>query len=119
VNIIADEGVDAQIVSALRSAGHPVLYVAELAPGISDEDVLGRSRRSGSLLLTADKDFGELVFRQRLLHSGILLIRLGGVSPDEKARLVASVVAEYGLKLEGSFAVLTPHSFRIRRPARI
>ena len=51
----------------------------ELDPGIDDEAVLLQSRQSNAILLTADKDFGELVFRQHLLHSGILLIRIAGL----------------------------------------
>ena len=85
MKIVADESVDKQIVDRLRADGHEVLFVAELDPGIDDETVLLRSRQSSALLLTADKDFGELVFRQRLLHSGVLLIRLAGLTPDRKA----------------------------------
>jgi predicted nuclease of predicted toxin-antitoxin system len=93
VKIVADESVDKQIVDKLRSQGYDVLYVAELAPGIDDEAVLLQSREWNALLLTADKDFGDLVFRQRLLHSGVLLIRLAGLTPDEKASTVAAVFA--------------------------
>jgi len=46
--------------------------------------------------LTADKDFGELVFRQRLLHSGIVLIRLAGLKPETKAELVVTAFAGVG-----------------------
>ncbi|WP_295445761.1 DUF5615 family PIN-like protein [uncultured Thiodictyon sp.] len=70
MNLVADENVDAAIVSALRDAGHVVTYVRELDPGIDDERVLRLADSERALLLTSDKDFGELVFRQRLLHSG-------------------------------------------------
>jgi predicted nuclease of predicted toxin-antitoxin system len=66
VKIVADENVDKQIVGRLRANGYEVLYVAELDPRIDDEAVLLRSRQTDAILLTADKDFGELVFRQRL-----------------------------------------------------
>jgi len=64
VNLLADEGVDRQIVARLRRDGHNVRYVAEMSPGIPDEAVLDAANRGEALLLTADKDFGELVFRQ-------------------------------------------------------
>jgi predicted nuclease of predicted toxin-antitoxin system len=78
VIFLADEGVDRQIVERLRLDGHEVsyVYVAEMAPGIMDEVVLSESRNSESVLITADKDFGELVFRQRQALTGVLLIRL-------------------------------------------
>jgi predicted nuclease of predicted toxin-antitoxin system len=86
VKIVADEGVDKQIVDRLRSEGHDVLFIAELEPGIDDDTVLMRSRKSDAVLLTADKDFGELVFRQRLLHSGVVLIRACGSWDGNQSR---------------------------------
>lgn len=59
----ADEGVDFHVVSFLRKEGHDVRYVAELEPGISDENVLEIANDELRKLLTTDKDFGELVFR--------------------------------------------------------
>ena len=64
MKLVADESVDAQIVEGLRTSGHEVIYFAELAPGTEDRDVLAVANGSQALLLTADKDFGELVFRQ-------------------------------------------------------
>jgi predicted nuclease of predicted toxin-antitoxin system len=75
VNFVADESVDQQIVERLRREGHIIQYMVEIGPGTSDEDVLGLARREGSILLTADKDFGEMVFRQRQITSGVLFIR--------------------------------------------
>lgn len=69
MNLVADENVDAGIVSALRDAGHAVHYVRELDPGIDDQQALRLAESQRALLLTSEKDFGELVFRQRLLHS--------------------------------------------------
>jgi predicted nuclease of predicted toxin-antitoxin system len=63
MKIVADEGVDRQVVEALRGENHDVTYIAELAPGISDEEVLQLANERDALLLTTDKDFGELVFR--------------------------------------------------------
>ena len=60
MTFLADEGVDRQIVERLRLDGHEVFYVAEMAPGIMDEVVLSEGRNSESVLITADKDFGEL-----------------------------------------------------------
>ncbi len=63
MNLMADECVDQQIVDRLRGEGHKVLYIAEMAPSIPDEKVLENANQNNALLLTADKDFGELVFR--------------------------------------------------------
>ena len=72
---MADESVDQPVVDRLREDGHHVLAVAEMPPSIPDEAVLTLANQQGALLLTADKDFGELVFRQRRVSAGVLLIR--------------------------------------------
>ncbi len=115
MKIVADESVDKQIVDRFRAQGHDVLFVTELDPGIDDETVLLQSRQANAILLTADKDFGELVFRQRLLHSGILLIRFAGLTPGEKAELVAAIFDIYGEELRLGFAVLSKRALRLRR----
>jgi hypothetical protein len=66
-------------------------------------------------LLTADKDFGELIFRRKLAHSGVLLIRLAGLSPAAKALTVARAIQEHGQELYRHFGVLTETTLRIRR----
>ncbi len=60
MNFLADEGVEREIVDALRSQGHDVLYVAEMSPGINDGEVLDLANKASSILITSDKDFGDL-----------------------------------------------------------
>jgi len=114
MNLLADESVDRQIVELLRHDGHNVIYVAELEPGISDETVLLRANEQGALLRTADKDFGELVFRQKLIHHGVVLIRLSGLSNQTKTEIVAEVLRERGAILAKAFSVISPGMIRIR-----
>ena len=80
-----------------------------------DEVVLMESRISASVSITADKDFGELVFRQRQASTGVLLIRLWGLGPAMKAEVVAGAIKKHGQELPGAFAVLSPGNIRIRR----
>ncbi|MGO9260627.1 MAG: DUF5615 family PIN-like protein [Bryobacteraceae bacterium] len=115
MKIIADESVDQQIVVRLRANGHEVLYIAEFDPGTDDETVLGHSRHASAVLPTADKDFGELVFRQHLVHSGVLLVRLAGLNPDSKADLVAATFDRHGEELSAGFAVLSKRTLRLRK----
>lgn len=115
MTFLADEGVDRQIVERLRLDGHQVAYVAEMSPGIMDEVVLMESRISASVLITADKDFGELVFRRRQASTGVLLIRLWGLGPAMKAAVVSGAIQEHGQELPGAFAVLNPGNIRVRR----
>ena len=65
MNFLADEGVDGLIVKKLREDGHDVLYVAEQKSGTSDETVLVTVNREARILITRDKDFGELEYHKR------------------------------------------------------
>jgi predicted nuclease of predicted toxin-antitoxin system len=118
LKIVAHERVDRHIVERLRIDGHDVLFIAELDPGIDDETVLDHSRRSNAVLVTADKDFGELVFRQHLVHSGVLLIRLAGLQPDRKAELVSTTFKQHADELSAGFAVLSRRALRLRKRSR-
>ena len=115
MNFVADEGVDCCIVDRLRQDGHQIWYVAEMAPAISDEAVLGIANREAALLLTADKDFGEMVFRQHRFSGGIILIRLAGLSPAHKADVVAAAVNRHLSELAQGFTVIAPGICRTRR----
>jgi predicted nuclease of predicted toxin-antitoxin system len=115
MRLMADEGVDRQIVARLRQEGHEVLYVAELDPGIDDSFVLERASQSGALLLTADKDFGELVFRQKKAPGGVVLLRLAGLVPDKKAQIVEAFLKDHGDEMVQGFSVISPGHLRIRK----
>ena len=91
-----------------------VLYVAEMEPGIPDEVVLERANQANALLITADKDFGELVFRQRRLSQGVVLLRLAGLDEEAKNTAVLSVLTAHEHELVGAFSVITPKRVRIR-----
>jgi predicted nuclease of predicted toxin-antitoxin system len=114
LKFVADESVDFQIVSRLRTDGHEVLYIAETHSGASDDSVLAQANLQSAVLLTADKDFGDLVFRQRLISSGILLLRIAGLSQDGKAAIVAEAISKHGSAMPGRFTVLTSTTLRIR-----
>ena len=99
----------------VRRDGHTVPFVAEMEPGISDELVLTRANQASAMLLTADKDFGELVFRQSRASLGVILVRLAGLSPDRKAKIVTDAIRTQSDELSKNFAVIMPNSVRIRR----
>ena len=114
MTFVADEGVDSTIVSKLRDEEHRVLYIAEMSPSISDDEVLDRANDLEALLLTEDKDFGELVFRLGRIHGGVILLRLHGLSSELKAKIVAESVQKHGAEMTNTFSVISHSSVRIR-----
>ncbi|HEU0143519.1 MAG TPA: DUF5615 family PIN-like protein [Nitrososphaera sp.] len=118
MNLLADEGVERQIVERLRQDGHTVLYIAEMEPGIPDDVVLERANEITALLMAADKDFGELVFREgRLSSGGVILLRLAGLSAERKAEMVSKVFEERGSEFACAFSVISLGRVRIRPQA--
>ncbi len=115
MKLLADENVDKPVVERLRKDGHIVLYVAEIAPSISDDEVMQRANQEKALLLTADKDFGDLVFRQSRIIYGVVLIRLSGLPSQRKAEMVAKAVKEHAEELYQNFTVISHGAVRIRR----
>ena len=116
MNLVADENVDRGVVERLRRDGHHVDWVAELSPSVPEKDVLRLAAGSGTVPVTEDKDFGELVYRRGLTHAGVMLVRLEGLDNAAKAELVSRVVRDNEAELPGAFVVVTPDSVRLRRP---
>ena len=114
MNLLADENIDRQIVERLRHEGFDVRYIAETDAGISDDEVLDLANRDGSLLLTADKDFGELVFRLKKITVGVVLIRLAGLTPERKGEIVVDTINKHSTELLNAFSVVTIGAIRIR-----
>lgn len=115
MNLLVDENVEREIVDRLRVDGHDTVYVAELSPSITDDEVLDEANTRAALLVTADKDFGELVYRLGRIHTGVVLTRLAGLPPSAKAEAVAGVLRDRAAELVGAFSVISPGAVRIRR----
>jgi len=115
VNFLFDESVDAPIAAGLRAEGHAVVSVWELEPGMRDDAVLAQANQDRAVLVTADKDFGELVFRMGRVHNGVLLIRMAGLTLEKKASIVSAAVREHGWQMQRAFTVVTAGLVRVRR----
>jgi predicted nuclease of predicted toxin-antitoxin system len=115
MHLLADKSVDQPVVERLHADGHEVVAIAEMEPSMADEAVLTMANQRRAVLLTADKDFGELVFRQGRIAAGVLLLRLAGLSPATKATMVSAVVREHGSELPEAFTMVSPGMLRIRR----
>jgi predicted nuclease of predicted toxin-antitoxin system len=94
--------------------GHDVLAVAESIPQASDSVILARAASEGRVVVTNDKDFGELAFRSGQAHAGIVLLRLRDESASNRVRVVTNVLERWAHRLPGSFTVATDGTVRIR-----
>ncbi len=112
--IIADESVDFGIIRVLRQKGHYVISITEDYSGIEDEEVLNIGFKHKGLLITEDKDFGELTFRLKLNHRGVLLIRLGDLPRKERIELASETIHTHISILPDKFSVLNKNGLRIK-----
>jgi predicted nuclease of predicted toxin-antitoxin system len=117
MRFLADENFPRAAVTAIEAAGHDIVWIRTVAPGISDAKVLARAIRERRILLTFDKDFGELAGRSgRAAESGVILFRLPMTrTGDVGAKLAERVVSREDWA--GHFSVIEPGRIRMRRIA--
>ncbi len=119
MKFLANENVEAPVVEALRTAGHDVACVGQVAPGAEDEEVLRLANTESRFVLTNDKDFGELVYREGKVSRGIVLMRLEAEDGLDKAAHVTRILAAIEQRLPGHFAVLREGRVRLRPLRRL
>lgn len=111
---LLNQNADRRFAAYLRDLGHVVTVVGvDHPPGLPDADVLAIGHREGRVIITNDRDFGELGFRQRTPHAGVLYLRL--YSPDfvSKRDRLSAVLTEYADRLD-QFITVTERSVRVR-----
>jgi len=117
LKVLLDSCVSAPAGKALEEAGHDVAQVGDWGVDPGDEEVLERARADGRVLVTLDKDFGELVVVHGQAHAGI--IRLVGLTAQEQGPLAVRVLALYASALEaGALVTAGLHRVRIREAQR-
>ena len=115
MRLLADENLPGGVVRALRDACRDVAWIRTSAPGINDDAVLSLARAEGRVLITFDKDFGDLVWnRGATAGAGVVLFRHVRGRPEA---VVEFVVRTLGLRSdwEEHFSVVTPSEVRMRR----
>lgn len=114
MRLLADENIPRAALSALAHAGHDIASIGKTAPGAPDEDVIARADAERRILLTFDKDFGELAFRAGLSpSSGVILVRFVPTSAEEVAALLTSALASRR-DWAGHFVVIERDRVRLR-----
>ena len=116
MRFVLDQSADAGLAPHLQALGHDATRIAKEYPhGLPDTRVLAIAHSEGRVLITADLDFGDLIFHQRRLHAGVMLFRLGDFAALALwiARL-DHVLAQYSEQLD-QFIVVTRRAVRVRR----
>ncbi len=94
--------------------GHDVLRVQDLDPRLPDDEILSRASADRRLVITMDKDFGELVYLSKQSHAGVLLLRLEEARIGAKLAVVEEIFTNHAADLSGRFSVYQRGRLRIR-----
>lgn len=115
MNLLANENFPLLSVRLLRTAGHDVASVIEDTPGASDEDVLKRASQEKRVMLTFDRDYGELLYRYKSFPpSGILYFRFVPSAAEEPAQILLTIMEEGKVVIPGKFTVIERGRIRQR-----
>jgi len=113
MKFLADESCAGPVIRALLEAGHDVATIAQAAKGAADEQVLERALNEKRVLITEDRDFGELVYARGRSSAGIILVRFHSSARRAKPATVVEAVAKLGSRLQNAFTVVQPGRVRI------
>ena len=115
LRFLADESCDFGVVKALRAEGYDVLALTEITTRSVDREVIAQAYQEKRILLTEDKDFGQLVFASQADMAGVILIRDPGNARKSLQETIVKLVHEKGDEIKHAFVVMQPGHIRVSR----
>lgn len=115
MDFLANENIPLSTIRLLTESGHDVIRVADLMPGASDRQVIEKATNANRIVLTFDRDYGELIYRHKESSvPGVVYFRFTPVSPDEAGRILLDIIKEPKISLTGKFTVIERDRIRQR-----
>ncbi len=111
---VIDVGVGRSVENWLTSQKFSVFSISLINPEMTDVEILQLAFNENAILITMDKDFGELIFKNHSLHTGVLLLRLEDAVAEEKLSAIQNIIPEQLQKLKNNFSVYQNGKLRIR-----
>lgn len=115
MRFLVDECTGSKVARWLRDANHEVFSVFDEARGMTDDDVLTKAFAENRILITNDKDFGEMIFRTRRDHHGVIFLRLDDERAANKIEVLSKLLENYHEKLPEEFVVATETKVRFAK----
>ena len=110
MKFLVDESVGNKFANLLKNTGYDVLFVGDVMPEVEDEKVFAFAESENRILITADKDFGELTFKLKLRINGVIFFRTLTRNPEKQFEMVKDILN----KAEGKFIVVKEGQIRVR-----
>lgn len=115
LKFLVDVGVSKKAEQWLQKQGYDTKNVRDINPRMLDKEILKLAVSEKRMVITMDKDFGELVYNSKLPHGGVLLLRLEEARADEKVEIIEKILEKYSDKLFNNFCVFKDGRLRVRR----
>ncbi len=113
MKLLIDENAPRTLVEYLRDEKYDLLWIREYQRGLADDEIVSLSSVEGRIIITFDKDFGELVYRKNMNPPGVILLRI--VDNILCQKKLSMFLKTYKNKIEGYFSVLTVKKIRVRK----
>jgi len=113
MRFLVDECTGPAVAKWLRGLQHDVLSIFEDARGLDDLGIIDLAYNENYILITCDKDFGELIFREQKPHKGVILLRLDDERSENKIRVIERLLESYTDQFSNNFIVASENSVRI------
>ncbi len=115
LRFLVDVGVGKGIEKYLSEKGYDTKAVRDIDPGMEDKMIIRTAVSEDRMVVTMDKDFGEMVYHFSMKHFGILLLRLEGATGTKKLQVIRYILENYSSQIRNCFCVFKNDRLRIRK----
>lgn len=115
LKFLVDESTGKNVADAISEDGYDAKFVGDFMKGSKDSDIFRFAVKENRIIITNDKDFGEMVYRILGIKTGLILLRLNNDNSKTRTDVLRKIIGNYGEKLEGSLVVASENKVRIRR----
>ena len=113
IKFLADVNIEKPLVDFLSKQGYDIKWIPDYDCEMPDEDLIQLANREKRILITNDKDFGDLIFLQKRMSAGTILFRVKGQNSQDKIKLMKKLLMGYKDKLLNHYMVITKLKIRI------
>lgn len=113
LKFLIDIGVGKKLEKWLEDSGYDVKSMRHINPKSEDMEILNMAVSESRMVVTMDKDFGELVYKSGMLHAGVLILRLEDATGAEKVDVIKAILRDHEAKLRGKFCVFQSGRLRV------
>ena len=118
LKFLVDVGVGKKVEEYLLGKSYDTKAVRSIDQRMPDQEIIRLAALENRIVITMDKDFGELVYHSGMDHCGILLLRLEDASGSEKRQVIDEILTKHADNIKNNFCVYQNKKFRFRKLSR-